>query len=342
MSTSPPATPSTRPSVVTVGTFDGVHIGHQALVRRARQLADRHGNARVVALVFDPSPSSVLRPETAPPVLSSFEQRQVWLREAGADEVVRLEPTEQLLAESPEAFIDRLVRQVRPIAFVEGEDFRFGRARAGTNETLAFLGATRGFKVDVVPSITVALSDHQTAPARSTTIRWLLSGGRARDAAIVLGRPYELSGTVVQGDRRGRTIGFPTVNVRVGTMIPADGVYAAHATLPDGREMAAALSIGTKPTFGEHERAVEAFLLQPSRRGTAWAPIDGLPEYGWRIRLRLVAWLRDQVRYDGLDALLAQMERDCDRCQEIVNLEIGAVSSVSLGAPRASAEGAIA
>ncbi|HVU63213.1 MAG TPA: riboflavin kinase [Phycisphaerales bacterium] len=330
--------------MVTVGTFDGVHVGHRALVRRARDIADRRPGARVVALVFDPNPLVVLRPEAAPPLLSTFEQRSAWLKAAGADEVVRLEPTPELLGETPEQFVDRTVASLRPIAFVEGNDFRFGRARAGTNAVLAELGRSRGFQVEVVQPVTAALNDHQIAPARSTTVRWLLSNGRVGDAATVLGRPYELHGVVVQGDRRGRTIGFPTANVRVSTMVPADGVYAAAATLPDGRELPAAVSIGTKPTFGERERAVEAFLLQPGQRGAKWATIAGLPEYGWMLRLRLVAWVREQVRFHSLEALLEQMERDCDRCEEIVRCKGDPkdVSSVSSRAMAAGAKGAIA
>jgi riboflavin kinase/FMN adenylyltransferase len=339
----PPSKPSSAPSVLTVGTFDGVHIGHQALIRRARAIADKHADARVVALVFDPNPLTVLRPASAPAVLSSFNQRVRWIKQAGADEVIRLEPTPELLSGSPEEFVDRVTAPLRPIAFVEGDDFRFGKGRAGTNAVLADLGRTRGFSVEVVPPVTIALTDNQIAPARSTIVRWLLSSGRARDVATILGRPYELNGVVVPGDRRGRAIGFPTANVQVSTMIPADGVYAAAATLPDGRELPAALSIGSKPTFGQNARAVEAFLLQPDRGGRAWAPVQGLPEYGWTLHLRLLAWVREQVRFHSLESLLDQMERDCDRCDEIVRSSAGssAVSSASAAGP-ATTEGAIA
>jgi riboflavin kinase/FMN adenylyltransferase len=182
---------------------------------------------------------------------------------------------------------------------------------------LAAMGRSLGFTVDVVPQVAVSLTDHQLVPARSTIVRWLLSNGRARDAAIVMSRPYELSGTVVRGDRRGRTIGFPTANLDTPTMIPADGVYAALASLPDGRTLSAAVSIGTKPTFGTHGRAVEAFLLQPDSK--TWSPISGLPEYGWTLRLQLLGWVREQVRFASLPALLDQMERDCQRCHEIAN-----------------------
>jgi riboflavin kinase/FMN adenylyltransferase len=242
------------PSVLSIGTFDGVHLGHQSLIRRAREIADRHPGARVVALVFKPNPLEVLRPEQAPARLSMFEHRRHWILSAGADEVVRLEPTPEFLAETPEQFVHWCVEKFNPIAFVEGDDFHFGRARAGTNAVLAEFGRSFGFTVDVVPTCTVALTDHQLVPARSTIVRWLLSCGRARDAAIVLGRPYELGGTVVRGDRRGRTIGFPTANLETSTLIPADGVYAAVAHLPDSRTLPAALSVGTKPTFGAHAR----------------------------------------------------------------------------------------
>jgi riboflavin kinase/FMN adenylyltransferase len=305
-------------SIISIGTFDGVHLGHQALIARARALASAHpGGARVVAMVFKPNPLEVLRPDAAPPRLSMFDQRRRWLLEAGADEVVRLEPTPRLLGLSPEAFIRETVADLHPLAFVEGDDFHFGHRRAGDNRTLAALGRAMDFSVHVVPTVAVPLSDHHLVPARSTIVRWLLASGRARDAAIVLGRPYELEGTVVRGDRRGRTIGYPTANLDVPTLTPADGVYAALAHLPDGRTLPAALSVGTKPTFGEHARAVEAFLIDPAAGARPWAPIDGLPEYGWTLRLDLLAWVREQARFASLPALLDQMARDCARCLEI-------------------------
>jgi riboflavin kinase/FMN adenylyltransferase len=305
------------PSVLTIGTFDGVHLGHQSLVRRAREIAAKHPGSRVVALVFKPNPLEVLRPESAPPRLSTFDQRRAWILEAGADEVVRLEPTRELLSETPEQFVRICVERFKPVAFVEGDDFHFGKARAGNVRVLGDLGKQFGFSVEVVPTVSVALTDHQYVPARSTVIRWLLAGGRVRDAAIVLSRPYEILGEVVRGDRRGRTIGFPTANLDTQAMIPADGVYAARADLPDGRTLPAAVSIGTKPTFGENRRAVEAFLLRPGASGQ-WSPIEGLPEYGWTLRLHMLAWVREQVRFGSLPALLDQMARDCRRCEEVV------------------------
>ena len=322
-----------QPSVLSIGTFDGVHLGHQALIRRAREIARDHPGTRVVALVFKPNPLEVLRPEAAPPRLSMFEQRKQWILDAGADEVVRLEPTREFLAETPERFVRECVAKYRPIAFVEGDDFHFGRARAGNNAVLAEFGRTMGFRVEVVPTVSIALTDHQLVSARSTIVRWLLGHGRVRDAAIVLGRPYELSGIVVQGDRRGRSIGFPTANLETPTLIPADGVYGALAELPDGRRFAAALSIGSKPTFGAHARAVEAFLLQPGDRPRSWSPIEGLPEYGWNLRLLLLGWVREQVRFDSLPALLDQMERDCERCHHIAGAHLPICSGAERGRP---------
>ncbi len=324
-----PQPPST---VLSIGTFDGVHVGHQSLIRRAREIARAHPGSRVVALVFKPNPMEVLRPDAVPARLSMFDRRREWILKAGADEVVRLEPTRELLAETPEEFIRICVERFRPIAIVEGDDFHFGRARAGNVRVLADLGRRFNFTVDVVPTVSVSLTDHQYVPARSTVVRWLLSGGRVRDAAVVLSRPYELAGTVVSGDRRGRTIGFPTANLQTSTMIPADGVYAARADLPDGRSLPAAVSIGTKPTFGANARAVEAFLLRPGARDGAWSPVDGLPEYGWNLRLHMLGWVREQVRFGSLQALLDQMDRDCRRCEEIVRAET-AVSAIGTQSP---------
>jgi riboflavin kinase/FMN adenylyltransferase len=304
-------------SVVTVGTFDGVHVGHRALVMRARALANASPGTRVVALVFDPHPLTVIRPGEAPARLTTFERRAALLGEAGADEVVRMEPTGQLLALSPEEFADHLQQELRPTAIVEGPDFRFGRGRAGDVRTLADLGAARGFTVDIVQSVEIALTDHTRAPASSTLTRWLLEHGRVRDAAIVLGRPYEMEGEVTRGERRGREIGYPTANLVSPTLAPADGVYAGRATLPDGRTYSGAISIGNKPTFGQRERAVEVFVMDLPG-AVKNEPIQGLPEYGWTLRITFEHWLRDQMRFGSLDELLAQMARDCERARALL------------------------
>jgi riboflavin kinase / FMN adenylyltransferase len=300
-------------SVVTIGGFDGVHRGHAALLAHARDIAARAG-ARVVALTFDPHPATVLRPDEAPPRLTTFEQRTDLLRGAGADEVVRLEPARALLGQSPEEFVRCLVEQFRPIAIVEGGDFRFGKGRAGDVNVLAELGRRYGFSVGLVDPVEAVLINCTVVRVSSSVTRWLIANGRVRDAAILLGRDYELPGEVVRGDRRGRTIGYPTANVRTPCLLPGDGVYAGTAVLDDGRQFTAAISIGAKPTFAGTERALEAFLIDVPRYGDA---IRDLPEYGWKITLRISHWLRDQARYGSVHALLEQMDRDCARAREL-------------------------
>ena len=303
-------------TIVTIGNFDGVHAGHRALVFRARALAGPAG--RVVAMAFDPHPASVLRPESAPARVTAWERRAALLVEAGADVVRRLEPTAELLSMSPESFVEDLVGELGPSWLVEGEDFRFGRARAGDVSTLRALGERMGFGVEVVPTVEVALEDNTVVPASSTVLRWLIERGRVRDAARVLGRAYELEGVVARGERRGREIGFPTINIETDALAPADGIYAGTATLPDGRRIGAAVSVGTKPTFGGTARAVEAHLLDAAREGER---IAGLEEYGWGVRLALVGWVRDQVRFGSAAALVEQMERDCARVREVLGAE---------------------
>lgn len=343
----PSPTATGRRAVLTIGTFDGVHRGHQALVSRARQRAEAIGrDVGVTALVFDPNPIEVLRPQQAPPRLTSYEQKREWLLAAGADQVHRLEPTSTLLHETPEEFLTIVGREHGMVGVVEGPDFKFGKGRAGDVNTLARLGDRMGFTCDVVEPVTVTLNDHTIAPARSTMIRWLLGHGRVSDAALVLGRPHKLRGIVVKGDQRGRTIGYPTANLDAAGMPPADGVYAGRARLADGRVFTAAISVGTKPTFGTHARAVEAVLLDhlggtgSSSAGAGSDPtintggqaaratparLTDLPEYGWSLDLAFHAWVREQVKYASLEALLEQMARDCKRIVELIDLRTAPV-----------------
>lgn len=293
-------------TAVTIGVFDGVHRGHGALVEAARRAVGPSG--RVLAMVFDPHPLTALKTRAAPANLSNFEQKIRFLRTLGVDEIIRLDPTLDLLRLSPEEFIDRIVAPREPAVVVEGDDFRFGRARAGDVETLAELGSSRGFDVEVVPPVDVTLSDQTQVRASSTIARWLIQQGRMRDAAIVLGRFYEVSGVVEEGDQRGRTIGCPTANLRPDSLLPADAVYAGFAALPGGRVYPSAISVGVKPTYGERKRAFEAHLI-------GWRG-DGVPDYGWPLQVMLTHWLRDQIRYDESKALVNQVERDKQRTLE--------------------------
>lgn len=298
---------------MTVGNFDGVHRGHAALIERARELVGPpDGGGRVVALVFWPHPISRLRPDRTPETISSFQQRTRWLLEAGADAVVQLEPTDDLLRLSPEEFIDRVVGDHAPDWFVEGPDFHFGARRAGNIETLRALGHDRRFEVDIIDPVQVATTDQILVTASSTIARWLLIQGRMLDAQIVLGRPYEVEGVVVPGHQRGRELGYPTANIRTVTLLPRDGVYAGWATTPDGARKMAAISVGTNPTFGDRTRSLEAFILD-------WDGVE--PEedvYEWPIQLTIDIWLRDQVRYDSVAPLIAQIDRDVARVRDVL------------------------
>lgn len=307
--------------MLTIGVFDGAHLGHRALVERARELADAHaGGASVLAMAFDPLPRAVLAPGSEPPRLTAFEERADLLLEAGADEVLRLEPSAELLGLTPERFVDGVLMPLGPAAVVEGPDFRFGAKRAGDVSTLERLGRDRGFSVEVVGPVEVDLCDQSVVTASSSRVRWLLERGRVADAGRVLGRAYEMAGEVAKGDQRGRTIGFPTANLHCETMPPGDGVYACVATLDDGRSIPAAVNVGERPTFEGVERRVEAHLI-------GFTPDSGSPEYGWTLRLEFVSRLRDQVRFGGVEALTAQLARDVSRANEILTTSAPAWAS---------------
>ncbi len=301
-------------SVLTIGNFDGVHIGHATLIARARAIAAQHASRpRVVALSFDPHPLTRLRPELAPPMLTTFEERCRLLSAAGADAVVRLEPTQELLSLSPEAFVAHIVAEHAPVAIVEGPDFHFGKSRAGNNKVLADLGRLHGFEVSVVAPVESSLNDQSIVTVSSTIIRWLVQHGRVADAARLLGRPYILTGTVVRGDQRGRQIGFPTANLATPCMLPADAVYAGTAELADGRRFHSAIHVGTRSTFDDSTRTVEAYILDwkgPVAEGTA--------EYGWPLRLEIAHWLRDQARFETVGHLVEQIGRDVNRTRTLV------------------------
>ncbi len=310
--------PATPRRAITIGNFDGVHHGHRALIDRARRLVGPGGD--VVAMAFHPHPFSRLRPGLVPPEIEPWETRVRRLTAAGADRVERLGPTPEMLGRTPEAFVDWLIATQQPTHLVEGPDFHFGKGRAGTVVTLRELCTSRGVAVEVVPPVVVTLRDQSEVVASSTLVRWLLARGRVRDAAFVLGRPHELTGTVVPGDRLGRTIGVPTANLETACLRPGDGVYAGVAVLPDGSEAIAAIHAGPRPAVGSDEPRVEAHLLDPAQDGAGgvWNPPAGLPESGWACTLRLIGRVRDLVRVDGLPALKAQIARDCARCRDIV------------------------
>ncbi len=298
-------------TAVTIGAFDGVHLGHAALVAAARDAVGARG--RVVALCFDPHPLSVLRPEAAPARLSTFRQRSRWLRDAGADLVIALEPTDGLLGKSPRAFLEWVVAEYACTAIVEGPDFRYGRNRTGSVETLKELAAPLGYRAIVVDDVHGALTDGSVVRVSSSIVRRLVNAGRVRDAARLLGHPHVVCGPVVRGDGRGGAdLGIPTANVDPCQALPADGIYIGLGTVPDGRRYPAAISVGTKPTFGENPRVCEAHLIGHDPQAD---------EYGWTLRLEFHDWLRDQIAFDGTESLVEQIHRDVDRVREAFGLE---------------------
>jgi riboflavin kinase/FMN adenylyltransferase len=287
-------------AVVSVGNFDGVHRGHQRILSTLAELKRQARAPAVVLITFEPHPNTVLRPEAAPPRLTPPALKGELLASHGADVLVNLPPAPEVLNLTAEQFWEILRDKVRPSHMVEGSSFNFGKGRGGTIRRLAEWAAASDVKLHVIDGVSVPLLDMTVASVSSSLIRWLLFNGRARDAAVCLGRPYVLEGTVVKGYQRGRSIGVPTANLDCAEqMVPDDGVYAARCSV-GGRTYPAALSIGTMPTFGnELRRQVEAHLIG----------FDA-DLYGQELRVEILDWLRGQARFDGVEPLKAQIARD--------------------------------
>lgn len=289
-------------TVVTIGAYDGVHLGHRALLARVRSMADQLGAAAAV-VTFDRHPATVVRPESAPKLLTDLAQKLELLATTGMDyaHVVRFD--EARAAESAEDFVrELLVGCLAARAVVVGHDFHFGNRRRGNVGLLQAMGAELGF--DVLGISLVGDADGPGAePVSSTRVRALLAAGDVAGAGALLGRPHEVRGTVVAGDERGRTLGYPTANVAVpgDILLPADGIYAGWYSRPGGAVHPAAISLGRRPTFHADAEAsvLEAYLLD----------FEG-DLYGERAAVRFAARLRGEERFDSVDALLAQMADD--------------------------------
>lgn len=289
-------------TVITIGNFDGMHVGHRRIVSRAAEIARKAG-VRVLAMTFYPSPASVLRPGFEPLRLMDRDQRLAALRAAGVDDVIVLAPTPDVLTLTAEQFVAQVVERYHPVAWVEGEDFRFGHNRAGDVRLLQQLSSRMDFSTCLLDKIQVSLSDQLIAPVSSTLIRWLLAQGRVTDATRCLGQPFSMTGSVIAGNKQGRIIGIPTANLdpvpMLGRALPADGVYAGRVRLKSGAEFTAAISVGVKPTFGQHQRLIEAHLLGFQ---------DDL--YDQVIEVVFDRWIRDQQPFPSIDALKRQIMRD--------------------------------
>ena len=298
-------------TVITIGAYDGLHRGHQAVIARVRALAAERG-ARSAVVTFDRHPATVVRPESAPRLLTDQEQRLELFEQTGVDAVVVLPFDEAQAVESAAAFVERvLVTCLRTECVVVGGDFHFGRDREGNVDFLRDAGRRHDFEVmplELIPRDDVA------EPVSSTAIRRSLAGGNVALAAKLLGRPFEARGVVVQGDQRGRLLGFPTANVEVSNRVclPADGVYAGWYERPNGAVHACAINLGRRPTFYEHADSslLEAHLLDFH---------DDL--YGESARVRFVHFLRSERKFDGIDALVQQLKLDIANTHELLEAD---------------------
>ena len=295
-------------SVVSIGVYDGVHLGHRSLIQRVRAMAAQLDAATAV-VTFDPHPASVVRPESAPKLLTDLPQRLELLEAAGVDTTVVITFDKAASQESPEHFVRRvLVGCLHARAVVVGHDFHFGHGRRGNVPFLQRMGADHGF--DVLGISLVA--DGGNEAVSSTRIRKLLTEGSVEEAATLLGRPHEVRGTVEHGDARGRDLGFPTANVAVpaAMCLPADGIYAGWYERPDGSVHPTAISLGRRPTFYETADAslLEAYLLD----------FDG-DLYGEAAKVRFVRRLRGELKFDSVDALVEQMGADVDATREALS-----------------------
>ena len=294
-----------RPSVVTIGNFDGVHLGHRhllaGLVARARELG-----ADAVVTTFDPHPMTVIHPDSAPPRLSTLDHRLALLEGQGVDAVLVLPFTRELSLWEPDDFVRRvLVDALHAVEVHVGENFRFGHRAAGDVTTLRAEGAREGFAVVALPLT------GETTRWSSTYVRQCLAEGDVASAAAALGRPHRVEGPVVEGDKRGRQLGYPTANLDLpgDVAIPDDGVYAGWLTRADGTRLPAAISIGTNPTFGGTVRRVEAYVLDR----------DDLELYGEHVAVDFLARLRETVNFDGVEPLLVQMAKDVDQARVLTS-----------------------
>lgn len=297
-------------AVITIGAYDGVHLGHQAVIDQVRERAVALGAVSAV-VTFDRHPASVVRPESAPRLLTNTDQKMELLAATGIDAVVVVPFDAEQASETPESFVQRvLVDALSTRVIVVGEDFHFGRHRDGNVDLLRKLGADDGF--DVEPIELVPRADGIDEPVSSTAIRRALAGGDIARANDMLGRPFEARGPVVTGDQRGRLLGFPTANVEVsnGMCLPADGVYAGWYERPGGDVHACAINLGRRPTFYEHADSslLEAHLLD----------FDG-DLYGETAKVRFTHFLRSERKFDGVDALIAQLANDVASARELLS-----------------------
>ena len=289
-----------RGGIVALGNFDGFHLGHQAVVGRAIAQARAEGRPAIVA-TFDPHPVRYFRPDTPPFRLTTLDQRERLFANAGADAMVVFGFDAGLAAQTAAEFVgDRLLDKLRAGGVVTGADFTFGKDKGGDVDVLVDLGLKNGFSVETVGP--VALDGMAVSSSR---IRDLLKAGNPSGAAQLLTRPFAVAGVVQHGDKVGRTIGYPTANLDMGTYLrPAYGIYAVRGRLPDGRMLDGAANLGIRPTFDPPKELLEPYFFDFNE-----------DLYGQTIEVELIDYLRPEAKFESLEALMAQMEADCARAR---------------------------
>ena len=304
--------------VLTIGNFDGVHIGHQEILAAAKRSACQK-KIELTAMTFEPHPVALLHPEKTPGILTPLNLKVNLLADLGVDCLVVLKDSRQLLNLSPQDFVSRfLVENIRPGVVVEGDDFNFGQGRTGNIDTLRKLGDENGFSVSAIPSKNIALSTGQTVRVSSTIIRYMLEGGHVADAALALGRPYRLIGKIISGRGKGKQLGFPTLNMeKPNQVIPAEGVYAGFVEIaqteneiyPQKNKIPAVYSIGQARTFGtDFPLLIEAHLLQ-----NKIGDIAG----GW-MAMDFIERIRSQHKFKTEKELIVQIADDCRTAKRIL------------------------
>lgn len=299
-------------SVLTTGAFDGVHLGHQTVINEVKRRAAAQG-VKSVVVTFDVHPAVVVRPESAPKILTRLPRKLELLESLGVDVVYVIEFDEARASTSAEDFVsDVFVDRLNAREILVGSDFNFGKGREGTVDFLAERGRHYGFSVEGLDLIRA--SDDATEPVSSTAIRRALIGGQVETAAEMLGRPFEIHGTVTQGDQRGRTIGFPTANVILPNDMarPANGVYACWYTTPSGDVYPAAVNVGVRPTFYE---SADAAVLEAHLLGFEGNLYDQVA------RVQFMQFLRSERRFNGIDELKKQLDLDIVEARNVLSNE---------------------
>lgn len=292
-----------RNGVIALGNFDGFHAGHQAVVGRAVRHAKDEGRPAIVA-TFDPHPVRFFKPDVPPFRLTSLDQRQELFTGAGADAMLILSFDAGLAATSADEFItDLLLDRFGAAGVVTGSDFVFGKGRTGTVITLAEQARARGFFTEMVSPV-----DDSVEVISSSRIRAALQAGDCATATRLLTRPFAIRGTVQHGDKNGRLLGFPTANIAMGSYLrPRYGIYAVTGRLPDGRTLKGAANLGIRPSFDPPKELLEPYFFDFSE-----------DLYGQEIDVALHSFIRGEAKFDSLDALTAQMTRDCDQARALL------------------------